>query len=76
MEKLPWILYVGAAVLAYTAAHMIAGEQKISHLFDGSPMPEWLFIVIVIVAVVGAGLLKQWTRKTKLAKRQRERETH
>ncbi|MGK9251689.1 TerC family protein [Paenibacillus humicus] len=76
IEKLPWILYVGAAVLGYTAGHMIAGEPKVAHLFDGRPMPEWVFILIVIALILGAGLLTNWMRKNKMNSQQKERETH
>ncbi|QJC52530.1 TerC family protein [Paenibacillus albicereus] len=75
IEKFPWILYIGAAILGYTAGKMITGEKKIAHLFGNGGMPEWIFIALVVVLIVGAGLLTKAIRKNKQPA-PRERETH
>ncbi|QGG56920.1 TerC family protein [Paenibacillus sp. B01] len=75
IERFSWILYVGAAILGYTAGHMITGEKKIAHLFGNGGMPEWLFIGLVVALIVGAGILTKAIRKNKQPAH-RERETH
>ncbi|MED5051876.1 TerC family protein [Anoxybacillus rupiensis] len=32
MERYPFLIYIGAAILAYTAGKMILGEQRIQHI--------------------------------------------
>lgn len=62
MERYSWIIYVGAAVLAWTAAKMITHEKAIEHLF-ASGWVLYGFKFLMVALVVGAGL---WTRtKTK-----------
>ncbi|OXM15636.1 TerC family protein [Paenibacillus herberti] len=75
IEKFPWILYIGSAVLAYTSAKMITSEKKLADFFGSGGMPEWLFMAIVVVVVIGAGVLKNMMQKNK-AEKHRERESH
>lgn len=56
MEKLPWILYLGAGVLAYTAAHMITTEPKLARLFNDNPAIIWTFIATIVVFVIVLGV--------------------
>ena len=58
MERFPWIIYAGSAVLAWTAAKMITHEQAIEHLF-ASPWILYGFKFLVVALVVGAGF---WSR--------------
>ncbi|SDT37173.1 integral membrane protein, YjbE family [Paenibacillaceae bacterium GAS479] len=75
IEKFPWILYIGSAVLAYTAAKMITSEKKLADFFGANGMPEWLFMAIIVIVVIGAGVLKNTMQKNK-AEKHRERESH
>lgn len=63
MAKYPIIIYVGAAVLAYTAGHMITQEPKLGFVFQALPAFKYLLTVGVIVAVLYLG----WRSKTKPA---------
>ncbi|MEF2964701.1 TerC family protein [Paenibacillus sp. M1] len=69
----PWISYVGAAVLAYTAAHMITEEPHFISFFADNPVLRWLFIAIVIVGVLYAGYRKKQREKNK---EEKERKSH
>ncbi|WP_410768018.1 TerC family protein [Fontibacillus sp. BL9] len=55
----PWIAYVGAAVLAYTAAHMITEEPHFLTFFEDNPLLRYLFIALVMAGVLFAGYRKK-----------------
>ncbi|WP_409270170.1 TerC family protein [Neobacillus sp. SCS-31] len=59
MERFPIIITFGAGVLAYTAAHMITGEEFLAGFFQQNPIIKWAFIIIIIIAVIFAGKFKQ-----------------
>lgn len=61
VERFPAIIYIGAAVLAFTAGKMIVNEKLLAATFKG-PDPVhtiayWGVCVLAIVAVLGAGWL-------------------
>lgn len=65
MDRFPWIIYIGSAVLAWTAAKMITHEKSIEHFFAST----WIlygFKLLVVAIVVGAGFFAR-TRVKKLA---------
>ena len=66
VERFPIITYVGAGVLAYTAAHMVVSEPLLDAVFDPSLMNRVLAHAALIVGVLGAGW---WTARR--AERQR-----
>lgn len=55
IDKFPFIIYIGAGVLAYTAAKMITEEPLLHFLFEGNPVMKWTLITIVIAAVLVIG---------------------
>jgi YjbE family integral membrane protein len=55
IERYPAIIYIGSAVLAYTAAKMITGEQMLAPFFNAQPVIKWLLIVVAVVGVLVAG---------------------
>lgn len=59
IETYPWIIYIGAAVLALTAGKMITGEIFLTPYFDSNPLGKWLFIGLLIVVVLAAG---KWSK--------------
>lgn len=65
-ERFPWIILIGAAVLAYTAAKMITEEPYLDSIFDHALL-KWGFIIIIVVAIVWIGKSKQ-TPKANLEK--------
>ncbi|RRJ66691.1 TerC family protein [Paenibacillus oralis] len=59
LEKFPWIAYLGAAVLTYTAANMITEEPHFLAFFEDNPILRYGLIAVMICGVLLAGLLKK-----------------
>jgi len=55
VERFPIIVYAGAAVLAYTAAHMIVSEPLLDAVFDPSLLNRVLAHGVTIAGVLAAG---------------------
>jgi YjbE family integral membrane protein len=56
VERYPVIIYIGAAVLAYTAAHMIVSEPLLDAVFDPSRASR----VVAYSSVIAGVLLSGW----------------
>ena len=61
VDRFPAIIYIGAAVLAWTAASMITNEPVLSQWFGTREAPEtvlrWAVAAVCIVAVLGTAWL-------------------
>lgn len=55
VERWPVIIYLGAGVLAYTAAHMIVAEPLLDAIFDPSIAMRVVTHALLIVGVLAAG---------------------
>ncbi|HET6599921.1 MAG TPA: TerC family protein [Burkholderiaceae bacterium] len=55
IERFPAVTYVGAGVLAYTAAHMIVSEPLLDEVFDPNLLIRWATYAALVVGVLGAG---------------------
>ena len=55
VERFAIIIYIGAGVLAYTAAHMIVGEPLLDSIYDPNLIYRVITHVILIAGVLGAG---------------------
>jgi len=55
VERFSFITYLGAGVLAYTAAHMIVSEPLLDAVFDPSVLNRVLTHAVLIAGVLGAG---------------------
>ena len=55
VERFPVITYLGAGVLAYTAAHMIVSEPLLDAFFDPSILNRVITYAVLIAGVLGAG---------------------
>lgn len=64
INRFEWIVYLGSAVLAYTAAKMITHEKSFKAFFE-NPFYLWAFIILVVIATILAGLFTN-NRKKKL----------
>ena len=53
MNRLPWLVTVGSAVLAYTAAEMILKDPKVSPLFPHEWWFTWPFVAAVVFGTLG-----------------------
>lgn len=67
MDRFPWVIYVGAGVLAWTAAKMITGEHFISDALSGVPALKWVIDAVVIAATLYAGWLANKRQKAREA---------
>jgi YjbE family integral membrane protein len=54
VQRFPLIIHAGAAVLAYTAAHMIIAEPLLEDVFDDAAA-RWATYLVAIVGVLAAG---------------------
>lgn len=66
VERFPAIMYVGAAVLAFTAGKMVVNEKLLAPYFKGPDMAQqlayWAVVVVAVIGVLGAGWLKNRRR--------------
>ncbi len=60
-ERYPWIILIGAGVLAYTAAKMITDEPYLKELFDNLFL-KWGFIIVIVAAILLVGKMKQTSK--------------
>ncbi|MED4585582.1 TerC family protein [Brevibacillus choshinensis] len=63
MERYPLVIYIGSAVLAYTASSMVTSEKFLAPFFAAYPWVKWLFIVAVVVGVLLTGRMKSQKQK-------------
>ena len=63
INRFPWIIFLGAAVLGYTASNMITEERMLEPFFIAHPLVRIMFIVIVIAGVLFAGYRTQKNAK-------------
>ncbi|MFS0554470.1 TerC family protein [Brevibacillus sp. 179-C9.3 HS] len=63
IEKYPIVIYIGSAVLAYTAAGMVTGEKFLAPFFAAYPWVKWVFSVAVVVGVLLIGRMKSQQQK-------------
>ncbi|MBY0088160.1 TerC family protein [Brevibacillus sp. M2.1A] len=63
IEKYPVVIYIGSAVLAYTAASMVTSEKFLTPFFAAYPWVKWVFIVAVVVGVLLIGRMKSQQQK-------------
>jgi predicted tellurium resistance membrane protein TerC len=73
IERFPSILYVGGAVLAWTAAKMIVSEKFVAEWLDGRTAITFLIYIGVIGGVLGGAWLRN--RRRAPAKQQMETTT-
>ncbi|GAB6990638.1 TerC family protein [Paenibacillus pini] len=59
ITRYPWIIYLGSAVLAYTASNMITEEKKLEPFFNEHLVLKIIFIAVIIIGVLSAGYYKK-----------------
>ncbi len=60
INKYPWIIYLGSAVLGFTASSMIAEENGLGTFFENHLFLRYLFSVLVISGILASGY---WRRR-------------
>lgn len=63
IERYPSIIYLGAGVLAWTAAKMIADEPLLAQFFTEYSMLKWVLGIVVIAGVLASGGIKNRNNK-------------
>ncbi|HEY2494948.1 MAG TPA: TerC family protein [Paenibacillus sp.] len=58
INRFPWIIYLGSAVLGYTASNMMTEEKMFATFFEHYPALRILFIILVTGGVLVAGFMK------------------
>lgn len=59
IDRFPWLIYLGAGVIAYTAAKMIMDEPFLHGYFVDNPVLKWSFTAVVVLGVMFAGWYKK-----------------
>ncbi|GGE12241.1 membrane protein [Marinithermofilum abyssi] len=59
IDRYPSIIYIGSAVLAWTAGKMITDEKFTKPFFEDNPVLKWGLILFIIGGVLLAGYLKK-----------------
>ena len=55
MNRLPWLAYVGAAILVYTAVEMLLDDPVLRPYYPHAAWFEWGAILIVVLGILGLG---------------------
>ena len=69
VDRYPQIIYIGSAVLAWTAAGMILNEPLVKDWIEPFKKWSWVFTVAVVVGVMLIGYLSNQKGKTKTAQK-------
>lgn len=67
MDRFPLLIYVGAGVLAFTAAKMLLSEKFILPFVDDNPVLKWGVIVVIVAGVLISGKIKKDRQATTTA---------
>ncbi|SFJ07425.1 TerC family protein [Thermoflavimicrobium dichotomicum] len=60
MDKFPWIVYLGSAILGYTAGDLIMGDRLVANWIENDLIEKVIpFALAILVVVIGA----IWRRK-------------
>ncbi|SDC21215.1 integral membrane protein, YjbE family [Paenibacillus sp. UNCCL117] len=59
VDRFPIIIWLGSAVLAYTAAKMITEDRFVADYFHANPVVKWMIVGVVVVGVLALGYLKK-----------------
>jgi YjbE family integral membrane protein len=60
LDRLPWLLYVGAAILTYTAARMLLEDPLVRPLYPYTPVLTWASILLAFTVVLS---LARWRNR-------------
>jgi len=62
VERYPIIIYIGAAVLAWTAGAMVTSEPILKDYLANQTAIKWAIYVVIMVGVIGGGYLASRSR--------------
>ncbi len=81
VERFPWFIYVGAGVLAFTAAKMITAEPHLADFFSAHASTVPVVYALIVLGVLWSGFVMQHRRlesriSARLASVAQQRGTH
>ena len=53
MNRIPWLVYLGSGVLAYTAGEMIFQDPIVGRFLPHTRVFEWIVIIAIVVVTLG-----------------------
>ncbi|HEU5330648.1 MAG: TerC family protein [Thermomicrobiales bacterium] len=53
MGRLPWLVYIGAAILVYTATEMVFSDPILDRFLPDATAVQWAIVALLIVATLG-----------------------
>ncbi|MCR8641952.1 TerC family protein [Paenibacillus sp. N1-5-1-14] len=62
LNRFPILVYLGAAILGYTAGDMFASDEKMQ-MYVLHDLPEWIIPIGATLIVIVAGLIKKMSHK-------------
>jgi YjbE family integral membrane protein len=62
MERYPFLIYIGAAILAYTAGKMMVEEERIQYIYDGAASLRSILPFITAILIVFLGRMINWRK--------------
>lgn len=68
MDRFPVIVYVGSALIAWTAGEMMMRDQRLGIILEAF-MPEWLLPAVITIAILALGI---WWNKYRNVARQKQ----
>jgi predicted tellurium resistance membrane protein TerC len=68
MNRMPWLAYLGAGILTWTAGQMVAEDRVLSEYLHAVPAAHWLLPIIATIAILAPFLV----RSLLLSRRQSE----
>jgi len=57
MNRLPWLVYLGSAILAYTAGEMIFEDRIIGNYLPHNQTFEWIMIALIVIGTLGTAYI-------------------
>lgn len=58
MDHVPGLIYIGGAVLGYTASGMIMGEPMVRDIFSGQPHIKTILTAVIIIGILLIGWIR------------------
>ncbi len=69
MDRLPWLVYVGAAILVYTAVGMVFDDPALASYLPDAAGVEWGSMLLLIASMLGLGYWRNARRRRPVARR-------
>jgi len=65
LHRFPILVYLGAAILGYTAGEMFTNDEKMRQYVLGDAFPHWIVSAGAAIVVIAVGLIVKWIHNRK-----------